>query len=673
MKKILLILMVVLTSTTVCAENYISDVMVIGGSKSEVNTLKNTYANQGWTVINQDLNAGCGSGSDYIYLLYKTASETTVGANFISDFVIVANPGYVPNKITFENRSYKLVNYDGGDDFKESKGDLNCHAGGKYIHLYYTTIQSDERCRAVKTITFNNKQEAAVGDTAQVHTGYDLNSSAGGSFIYMHITHTQGWTAFQSIDGNDCYIYGFEGPRQSITSLIIPSTLYNATVHGFNNFDFTQFPNLETVNFLKNSVMDSLPKIQNCIKLKHINTIDDGWFVYDITPPALKRIQKFAFVGTAIEKITLDGVEKIEQSAFEGCSKLSEVKMNQTATIENLAFANIAQKCNIIYAGSSGDWNPAMFKFSPKLAVYAVSDAKYMGWCGATDNTGHNTLYWTMDNNKHLNIDSYDLMWNNYPAEQLIAGQGWTTRESTTAVKDIRQLSLEHVDTIASSVFKDYKSLDLVDIKSGTRIIGNSAFEGCESLAKVYLPSSLTTIRKNTFKNCAKLADVYFDGPLMQWNNGVAKEENWNSGRSENYTEHWRCTVTFECEGLTQLPDPQRNLWSNESKVQKPIVHSTSDYVLAGWYKDAELTKPWDFDNDIVPGDMTLYGKWSEFINGDINCDGRVDISDVNIIINIMLGIVDKSSYPGNSDFDYDNNIDISDLNFILNIMMRRS
>jgi hypothetical protein len=59
MKKILLLLVALLATTTVWAEEYITDVMVIGGTKNEVNMLKSTYSNLGWTVIDQDLNSGC--------------------------------------------------------------------------------------------------------------------------------------------------------------------------------------------------------------------------------------------------------------------------------------------------------------------------------------------------------------------------------------------------------------------------------------------------------------------------------------------------------------------------------------------------------------------------------------------------------------------------------------
>ena len=55
---------------------------------------------------------------------------------------------------------------------------------------------------------------------------------------------------------------------------------------------------------------------------------------------------------------------------------------------------------------------------------------------------------------------------------------------------------------------------------------------------------------------------------------------------------------------------------------------------------------------------------------GDINGDGKVDVSDVNIVINIMLGKANASQYPGNPDVNNDNKVDVSDVNKIINIML---
>ena len=59
----------------------------------------------------------------------------------------------------------------------------------------------------------------------------------------------------------------------------------------------------------------------------------------------------------------------------------------------------------------------------------------------------------------------------------------------------------------------------------------------------------------------------------------------------------------------------------------------------------------------------------SEDIIGDLNGDGIVDIMDVNIIVNIMLGKTDAALYDG-CDINDDGDIDVSDVNMVINIML---
>ena len=58
---------------------------------------------------------------------------------------------------------------------------------------------------------------------------------------------------------------------------------------------------------------------------------------------------------------------------------------------------------------------------------------------------------------------------------------------------------------------------------------------------------------------------------------------------------------------------------------------------------------------------------------GDVNGDGNVDVSDVNIIINIMLGKDDGSAYDGRQFVTDDNTVDVSDVNLVINIMLGKS
>ena len=67
---------------------------------------------------------------------------------------------------------------------------------------------------------------------------------------------------------------------------------------------------------------------------------------------------------------------------------------------------------------------------------------------------------------------------------------------------------------------------------------------------------------------------------------------------------------------------------------------------------------------------------WEPPVNlqpGDINGDGKVDVSDVNIIVNIILGKESESKYPGNANVDGQGGIDVGDVNMVVNILLGKS
>ena len=189
-KRAVMVLVVLFTALTAGATKFITDVGLIGiQGESNINSLIKNAQNNGWTLVNKDLNAGCGPESDYIYLLYLW-EENTDGFNhgYITDFFIVGSrSSSVEKELTYQGRTYHLVDCTGGQKFIESDGDLNRAASGDYIHLYYTKDPRDGK--AVSNITFNTTRTGAVGNQGG-DTGYDLNSGCGPDtdYIYMHLT-----------------------------------------------------------------------------------------------------------------------------------------------------------------------------------------------------------------------------------------------------------------------------------------------------------------------------------------------------------------------------------------------------------------------------------------------------------------------------------------------------
>ena len=196
---LLVTLLLTMTAQTAWADSwpeYITDVILVGGTESEVNAAKAAHSD--YTFISQDLNAGCGSSSDFIYLGYKKGSRNSANGGYITDLIVVtegSNP--IPtDDITFSGRTYKKANFYGGDWFVNNvKGDLNSHAGGWGLWLYYTKANFSDK-RAVSSISFSSTQSGSVNcynywNKELAQEGINMNRGCdGGDNFYMHLSTT---------------------------------------------------------------------------------------------------------------------------------------------------------------------------------------------------------------------------------------------------------------------------------------------------------------------------------------------------------------------------------------------------------------------------------------------------------------------------------------------------
>ena len=94
-------------------------------------------------------------------------------------------------------------------------------------------------------------------------------------------------------------------------------------------------------------------------------------------------------------------------------------------------------------------------------------------------------------------------------------------------------------------------------------------------------------------------------------------------------------TVAFEANGGIPAPKPQQVIYGEKAARPDPNPRK-AHFSFAGWYKDSAFTEDWDFDTDTVTGDTILYAKW-KLIPGDVDGDGFVDDTDVELISNHLL------------------------------------
>lgn len=69
-----------------------------------------------------------------------------------------------------------------------------------------------------------------------------------------------------------------------------------------------------------------------------------------------------------------------------------------------------------------------------------------------------------------------------------------------------------------------------------------------------------------------------------------------------------QCSIKFETNGGSEIPDQTA---SYGDRLTRPEDPTREGYRFEGWYSDIDLQKPWDFENDTVQGNMTLYARWT--------------------------------------------------------------
>jgi uncharacterized repeat protein (TIGR02543 family) len=82
-------------------------------------------------------------------------------------------------------------------------------------------------------------------------------------------------------------------------------------------------------------------------------------------------------------------------------------------------------------------------------------------------------------------------------------------------------------------------------------------------------------------------------------------------------------SVTFDSKGGT--PTPATQTIEKDGMVEKPADPTLTNYQFAGWITDEnETSSLWDFENNTVTADMTLYAKWSQT---------RLEINGYSVIV----------------------------------------
>lgn len=188
-------------------------------------------------------------------------------------------------------------------------------------------------------------------------------------------------------------------------------------------------------------------------------------------------------------------------------------------------------------------------------------------------------------------------------------------------------------------------SADALTDSSGKKLIWVGIRGGEKSLSPVYYGNFRLYNANEPQKN------LFRDGDWLE-NYDVINKDCWRSAWGDEISDCFT-KVTAEQDGKgdifsrTVKVNVHFNVMANNKiytntlyagEHTKPPELPLSDYyVVAGWYKDSEFAEKWNFKRDTPAADITLYAKWVE--RGDTDLDGKLNILDMIRLKKHLAGI----------------------------------
>ncbi len=189
-------------------------------------------------------------------------------------------------------------------------------------------------------------------------------------------------------------------------------------------------------------------------------------------------------------------------------------------------------------------------------------------------------------------------------------------------------------DSIGKHVATEYYSV-FFNTNGGSSVVSYMVLEG----SKITKPADPTKAADNyfTYEFVGWYKDSIFQTPFDFDNDTITSNitlyAKWNNTAIEY-------TVTFNSNGGTSVESQTVYYDKKITKPTDPTKTATAveTYTFAGWYKDSGLQTPFDFDNDTITSNITLYAKWIPVKNKYTVTFDTNGGTTVNPILNVEYG-----------------------------------
>ena len=306
-------------------------------------------------------------------------------------------------------------------------------------------------------------------------------------------------------------------------------------------------------------------------------------------PDSVTSIGEYAFGGcTSLTKITIpDSVTHIENLTFDGCTSLTKITIPDSVTsIGQYAFCVCTSLTEITIPDSVTSIGECVFSGCTGLTEITIPDSvKYIGEEAFKDCTNLKSITFLgsktgIKEGAFSNCDA-DIK---FTTEDTYGQEG----EVASVATNVTQLTVKHKEgKIPAGAYKDGKRLKEVTLEEGITLIEDDAFANCDNLEKIVIPKSVTGIHYTAFT---------YDTKLTMY------------GYKDTYAERYAEMFGFPFVALDDSDTPPVTTTTTTSTTE--TTPTTAAPITGG------------------------------LVCGDINLDGRVDITDAVLLNKFCSGAI---------------------------------
>ena len=309
----------------------------------------------------------------------------------------------------------------------------------------------------------------------------------------------------------------------------------------------------------------------------------------EIDGKSVTSIGEYAFYKcTSLTEITIpDSVTSIGEYAFRGCTSLTEITIPDSVTsIGQYAFCVCTSLTEITIPDSVTSIGEGVFFGCTSLTEITIPDSvKYIGEEAFKDCTNLKSITFLgsktgIKEGAFSNCDA-DIK---FTTEDTYGQEG----EVVSVATNVTQLTVKHKEgKIPAGAYKDGKRLKEVTLEEGITLIEDDAFANCDNLEKIVIPKSVTGIHYMAFT---------YDTKLTMY------------GYKDTYAERYAEMFGFPFVALDDSDTPPVTTTTTTSTTE--TTPTTAAPITGG------------------------------LVCGDINLDGRVDITDAVLLNKFCSGAI---------------------------------